>query len=343
MKFSVLIPVYNVEKYICECVESVLKQNFSGFEIVLVDDGSTDSSGKICDEFASEFPDKIRVIHKSNEGLLIARRTGIKNAKGDYFVFLDSDDYMLEGSLDKLNVTIDKYDCDMILYNYYKEQEEMVIHLFPDLKRCIFQGSDKNSIYTRVLVGAYLNAMCTRAVKREIVDIDTDYYPYQSIGMGEDLLQGLPLYTNAKKIVYIDETLIFYRKNQNSFTAKWKADYFYSFQKIQKVLNDYIVIWGIDEETVRKFHLKTVSTVCDYLGFAFKEGKTKFKEISHVVFSDDYLMTVIDEYGSTCPQLKHRIYSRLLKRRNIFLLREFTSFVLFVIRVKETRKKGNLL
>lgn len=92
MIFSIIVPIYNVEKYLRCCVDSVLAENFSDYEMILVDDGSPDGCGKICDEYADKYP-HIKVIHKENGGLSDARNAGIRAAKGDYLIFLDSDDY----------------------------------------------------------------------------------------------------------------------------------------------------------------------------------------------------------------------------------------------------------
>ena len=88
MFFSILIPVYNTSEYLPECMDSVLSQSFRDFEVVLLDDGSTDNSGQLCDEYAQK-DDRVRVIHKQNEGLMMTRRRGFKEAKGDYFICVD--------------------------------------------------------------------------------------------------------------------------------------------------------------------------------------------------------------------------------------------------------------
>ena len=90
MRFSVLVPVYNVENYIEQCLDSILGQTFQDFELVLVDDGSTDRSGIICDEYQTLYPKQIKVIHKENQGLISARRIGIKEATGEFCIFVDS-------------------------------------------------------------------------------------------------------------------------------------------------------------------------------------------------------------------------------------------------------------
>lgn len=102
IKFSIIVPVYNVEQYLKDCIESILKQSFSNYEILLINDGSTDQSGLICDEYALSEP-KIISFHKENGGLSDARNYGIKRAKGEYFVFIDSDDYIETDALDKFN------------------------------------------------------------------------------------------------------------------------------------------------------------------------------------------------------------------------------------------------
>lgn len=94
--FSIIVPIYNVEKYLRQCVDSILNQSFTDFEILLIDDGSFDNSGAICDEYVTRYPNKISVIHKSNGGLSDARNTGIRTAKGEYLIFADSDDFYCE-------------------------------------------------------------------------------------------------------------------------------------------------------------------------------------------------------------------------------------------------------
>ena len=341
MRFSVLVPVYNVEEYLRICIESVLKQDFDDYELILVDDGSTDNSGKICDEYYSVYSNVIRVIHKPNEGLLMARRTGIHAARGDYLIFLDSDDYLFQGAFNSINETIEKYNCDMVLYNYYKEQTSSVIHLIPGVDIEVFSGTDKMKLYQRILTGAYMNAMWTRAVKRNIVDIEKDYSNYGRISMGEDLVQCLPLYTNAEKIVYIDKSLVFYRRNKNGLTGQWKADYFYSFQMCHRIIQQYIKIWEIDAAVQKQYYCQTVKTICDYLEYAYKENrirKGKFHEISNAVLNDEDLMAIVESYGHECKQPKHRVYSKLIQRRFRILFFLFTGIVVRVIDIKTKSK-----
>ena len=113
---SVIIPVYNVEDFLCKCVDSVLAQTFKDIEIILVDDGSTDKSGEICDEYA-EKDDRIKVIHKENGGLSSARNAGLDIAKGEYIGFVDSDDYISYEMYEKLLCAAKRYSADLVICN----------------------------------------------------------------------------------------------------------------------------------------------------------------------------------------------------------------------------------
>ncbi len=117
MKFSIIIPVYNVEKYIGKCLESVVNQTFDDFEAIVVNDGSPDNSQAIIDEYVKQYPDKIKSFTKENGGLSDARNFGIEKASGEYLLFIDSDDYIDEKTLKSINAEIEHYAPDIIGFN----------------------------------------------------------------------------------------------------------------------------------------------------------------------------------------------------------------------------------
>ena len=119
MDFSIIIPIYNVEKYLRRCIDSVLVQENAFFEVILVDDGSLDGCPAICDEYAKK-DSRIHVIHKKNEGLGYARNSGLEIAQGNYIFFLDSDDWIPEKTLDSLKKLINIYDADIISFRYMR-------------------------------------------------------------------------------------------------------------------------------------------------------------------------------------------------------------------------------
>lgn len=120
---SIVVPIYNVEDYLTKCVDSVINQTYKNLQIILVDDGSKDSSSSICDEYLKK-DSRIEVIHKENGGLSDARNVGMKYVKGDYTFFLDSDDWIDEKIIEKLLTLIIEYDADIAVSNYYYTYED---------------------------------------------------------------------------------------------------------------------------------------------------------------------------------------------------------------------------
>ncbi len=274
MLFSILIPVYNVEKWLRECVESVLSQDEQDFEIILVDDGSTDGSGVICDEYAVHYSGKIRVIHKENEGLLLTRRAAIKAAAGEWFVHLDSDDFMLPGALSSIRKAAEENAADLVLYKIvYGRQDtsDRSIHSklpFTDGQK--FEGDAKHALYMQFLAGGYLTAIYQKAARRDIVDIETDYRQWKNVSLMEDHLQSLPLLHNARCPVFIDKPLIYYRWNENSITKKkGYASYLAAFGSRRTVYQEetrYRELWKLGGSENKLICTKHIKQLCGVVG-----------------------------------------------------------------------------
>lgn len=127
MRFSVIVPVYNVEAYLPACMESLLKQDCKDMEILLVDDGSTDGSGMLCDGYETAYPEAVRVIHQENGGLGAARNSGLREARGEYVLFVDSDDWLHPDTLSVLSRQIDEQDADMYIFGFYYAYEHRIV------------------------------------------------------------------------------------------------------------------------------------------------------------------------------------------------------------------------
>lgn len=140
-KVSFIVPVYNVEKYLGECIESILLQDYKNKEIILVDDGSTDSSHLICDKYAKD-NDCVKVIHKTNGGLSMARNTGLEYATGEYVLFVDSDDFIEPGSLKKIMNIVNKNDADVVFLEAQKV-------FYDGTKQPLNDGIDENCVNSK--------------------------------------------------------------------------------------------------------------------------------------------------------------------------------------------------
>ena len=216
-KISVVVPVYNVEKYLEKCVESILSQTFSDFELILVDDGSTDSSGKICDQFAQK-DSRIRVIHKENGGISSARNTCVQSAECEYISFIDSDDFVESNYLACLYDLVVKNDCDIAvgsIYNCYGDKR---------IPQCVKRESlvcDGKTALKYALEGVYVpGSLCSKLIRRDLM-VNRDFIIGKTY---EDAFYMPELLLSAEKIAITTEPLYNYWHRVNSITTEAFSD-----------------------------------------------------------------------------------------------------------------------
>jgi len=210
-KVSIIVPVYNVEKYFDECINSILNQTYENLEIIIVDDGSTDSCGRKADEFAGT-DGRIKVFHKENSGPALARNLGLKHATGDYICFIDSDDHYEPDFVEKMLGALFKENADMVFCNFfasYIDREEPV-------KKLLEIGAEKefpSDEYMRWVYG-YSGTFCfiwNKIYKKEVFrDIE-----FRDM-LGEDGQIILYIIDNCKKIYYLPDILYHYRRRKSS-------------------------------------------------------------------------------------------------------------------------------
>lgn len=274
MRFSILIPVYNVEEYLEECIESVLKQEVDDYEIVLIDDGSTDRSGQICDEYKEKYPEIFTVVHKENEGLLMARRDALKLSKGEYILFLDSDDYYEEGALKAIGEVIDSDAPDIILFNVALVSDGEYIGTLSDFSafghKYVFE--DKTLIYDNLLGRGYnFTSLVMKCCKRDCVGADTDYSAYKGLNYGEDLLQSIEIYTNAEKIIYTSNAVYCYRLG-SGMMSKLSLKLYTDNKRVNESFGRYIDKWDISNKE-EKLARHLLHYVCDMVKSIHKLGR----------------------------------------------------------------------
>lgn len=212
---SIIIPVYNVEQYIEECIDSILQQTFEKFEVILVNDGSTDSSGIICDEY-SKNDKRIRVIHQKNGGVSSARNTGLDYAIGKYITFIDSDDYVNENYIEKLYKNIKENNADIAVCN---NKRFITGHQVNDYKIDNNISILDTEECLENLYGQYWERYVVVWGKLYKKDIFKDIrFPVGKIN--EDLFIIYKLYLKARKIIYDNSQLYFYRNTEESITNK---------------------------------------------------------------------------------------------------------------------------
>lgn len=258
-KISILTPVYNAGAYLDPCVESVLAQGDGNFELVLVDDGSTDGSGARADAIAAENPGRVRAFHQPNRGLILARRQGIALATGGVCMFLDADDMLAPGSLGTIRRILGETDADIVIFNYdnlYEPTGETETDevLFAD--GSVFEGAGKRAVYAEMIATWRLNNLCMKAIKTPLVqEDDTRYEDFAHVQIGEDLLQSLYPVTRAARIAYCAKPLYIYRHMRGSMIggagARPPED-----DAIERRFIEYVRLWGMDTPDMRAVYAR---------------------------------------------------------------------------------------
>lgn len=243
IKFSIMTPVYKVEQYLPECIESVLDQTYGNFEFILVDDGSPDHSGEICEQYA-EKDSRIRVFHKPNGGLMHTRRYALERAQGDYYVFLDSDDYLSLDTLETLNRYISETGADCVIYGFEWLRPEGTVHVQCAPCDCGRVISDRRELYNIIFNNDSYNSLCRKCVRASCFD-GRDHSASYHIKNGEDCVQTIEIIENARSVVFIPELLYRYRYNSTSITHSNEFDNYSADFEVSKIVLGFLRRAGV--------------------------------------------------------------------------------------------------
>lgn len=222
MLFSVLIPMYNVEKYVLQCIESIENQSFTDYEVIIVDDGSTDSTSELLDIAKSQYKN-ITVLHKKNGGVTSARKAAAIAARGEYVFILDGDDYIDSNCLNLFAAVINNYHPEIVISGYkrelpdgrYKEKKAIPVNLCG-----LYTNNDlDNTVRSNIFLVS--RTLWAKAIKRELyttIQMELD----DTITMGDDACIIYPLLCNANSIYFLNEYPYYYRYNDESMTKSKK-------------------------------------------------------------------------------------------------------------------------
>ena len=286
-KFSIIVPVYNVEFFLTHCIESVISQSYKNWEMILVNDGSTDCSLTICNKYRTL--DNVRIINKKNGGLVSARKAGALEANGDYIVCLDGDDWLEKDTLSTIDEVVHRYnDIDVICYGIvsvsgnnkkygkivnrpgYYNRNQIVNEIFPMLIE------NKDALY-------FAPSLCGKAIKRELY-IENQMNVDNQIVIGEDGACTIPVIIRSSSLFIIDKYMYCYRNNVNSVSKKkeplpWegskrimehlrkvteKEKYDFSDQISRRVVHDLFRV-SITRFYGSKSYYETRKEICDHL------------------------------------------------------------------------------
>lgn len=287
---SIIIPVYNVEKYLRQCLESLINQTYKEIEIICVNDESPDNSLEILNEYAKS-DERIVIVNKKNEGVSAARNAGLKVAKGEYIMFVDSDDWVDLQMCEMMYEAAKKENADSVMCSYVKEflENSVINHIFP--KNIVFNKNEVQEKFHRRLFGLIdeelkkpedgdvIVSPCMQLFKCDIVK-GIEFVSLNEIGTSEDALYQIMVYENCNKLVYMDEPYYHYRKiNEVSITSSHKPDLFEKWQNLFSIMNEIIEKKHLGENYNKALNNRIALSMLGLgLNEAFAKNKNIFKK-----------------------------------------------------------------
>lgn len=250
---SIIVPVYNAEKYLSECIDSILSQTYENIEIILIDDGSTDKSAQICDVYAAK-DKRAAVVHKTNEGVSSARNDGLKAADGQLIMFVDSDDWIDPETCETAVSAMEESGADVVMWTYISENNGNQSRKIIFGNDTVFEGADvKEKLHRRLLglMGEELghpelaDSLCPvwgKLYKKELIlNNNISFVNLSEIGSYEDGLFNIEVFSQVEKAVYLNKCLYHYRKeNTSSVTSAYRKDLFEKWQRLFDLMQEYI-------------------------------------------------------------------------------------------------------
>lgn len=296
-KISVVIPVYNVEKYLSECLDSVVNQTYKNLQIILVDDGSTDFSGKICDVYA-EKDNRITVVHQKNAGAGAAKNTGLELIDGDYFSIIDSDDYIELDMYEKMVNSLEKYNADIV--------------------QCLFRNVFVNDSFDRKykIKGNYPKVLTSKRFLKEYL-YDWKYAIFANKVFKSSLLKEIrfpvgrkiddefftyKLVCNAKKVVNIDNILYNYRMRKTSVMNENDTDRLI-YDRIDCFIERYNYVSDIYPSLKKKYNLKLYDDLLYFKDSAKDNGK---------------ILSLINNFSRKKSNGFDKLYQKIMNNKLVF-------------------------
>jgi len=319
-KISIIVPVYKVEEYLCRCLDSIVEQTFIDWECIVVDDGSPDNSGKICDEYA-EKDERFKVIHKPNEGVAKARLTGFNNAIGDYVVFVDSDDYITEDALSVMINMMKCNDVDIVVCSYYRVingnnliDKRPIIgfydeKMFQSVKKVNLLFDDK---YQKAGIPFMLwGKMYKRTILHNSLESCIDYW------YGEDVVLWFTIINKIKSIIISEKPVYYYFMHESEAIKKDFSIIWPAYEKLWKYIENYdngtftaqlsSRIYYFSKKHIRSFIEKNYSF-------------STFKNNISTIISSPFIVKYVFNKQNKITGFNNLLFLRLLRNKSFLVL-----------------------
>lgn len=323
---SVVLPIYGVEKYLDRCVNSIVNQTYSNLEIILVDDGSKDNCPAICDAWA-ERDARIKVVHKANAGLGMARNTGIEHATGEYICFFDSDDYVALDTVEKAYKLAETEQSDIVLFGLSNvDRNGNVTQTFiPRTDKTTYAGAEVQNVFLPDLIAGKKNGLrknlymssCVCLYSLNMIQKYNWRFASERDIISEDVYSLLCLYKNVRRVSVLHEALYFYCENETSLTRTYRKDRFERICHFHKTVTDKAKELQYGSVVVNRFQEPFLS----YLIAAMKMvvgadiPETEKRKTIHDMVNSDYMKQFEWSKERHDSSLKRALFCFLIKKR----------------------------
>ena len=325
-KLSVIVPVYNTEKYLRECIDSILAQTFTDFELILVDDGSADGSGAICDEYAAKDP-RIRVIHQENGGVTSARKTGAVLSKGDYVTYVDSDDWIGPDGYRNMMSHIEKHQADIGIFAMTVEKKQPVVISNRIAPGIFSKEMLLTAVYPYMLFDYSQNcsglimSLCNKIIRRELLLNAITIIP-DSLTYGEDAISGFLCMLNASSAYICNNPFYHYRDNPASISH---ASYMVMTERILRLdreMRHLLSAYGTDLSSQIDGHITrhTVELVRSELIYSVEKPFSERCRMARNFCEQPQIISALEKACSKVHDRKEKIKVLLIKYRMFRLL-----------------------
>lgn len=322
---TIIVPVYNVEKYLRECLDSILTQTYGEIEVIMVDDGSEDSSGRICDEYAAMHYN-FKVIHKQNAGLGMARNSGLENMNGEYVTFLDADDYIAPDLVMNLVKYLKKANVDMCKGGFQQITNEKKILSVTKYEEETFSGSDARNLMLPRMIGSRPDkkdsiemCVCGTIYRASHIKNNNLRFPSERELISEDLVFNIDYMQYANGACTIPEVGYNYRSNDQSLTQRYRPDRFHACKHFFIEINKKISALGYDRMAILRLHRMffIYLMMCISQENTGRSGLTRKECIQNIrkICSDETTQQAIRSYPRKHLGLRQNIFLTLVQSR----------------------------
>lgn len=323
---SIIVPVYNAERFLARCIESILNQSYKNIEVLLINDGSKDNSGDICEYYAKK-DNRVKVIHQKNSGPSVARNVGIEQSKGEYIQFVDSDDYvdndMTESLVREMEENIDIVLCGFKCLLSNNNKDVFKTNIYP--KTCLTKYEFLNQ-FGILFKDFYINYIFNKLYRRDIItNYNIRFDP--SVGWGEDLLFNISYFNQCKMISIIDKLLYNYNKmNDQSITSSFNKDLFMYKQKMYDCVRKFLIennsYSGLNKKIVEEKYAYSVIVCLENLIYSdINYNKEEFKVKIEEIIKNDQVRESLSYLKNMGIQGK--IIAKAIERNEISIIRGY--------------------